>query len=608
MAYTTPEQQAWLAAQKAGNAKNPLDKQAMDPGLKMQADSLAFGQQAPLVDLRGKPGSGVGSTGAPAASATWAGSHPVGWDKPAPSFFEAAPAAPAASPAAPKAPQYTGSTTLSPSPALNPAQQASQYTTGAIPGIGTKPVSTTPQLGTASSGGLIQNVPYSGGVGTSGSPGASAIPSTPQIATQPQGGASSIPGMLTSTANAGSLAAPIQGVSGVQPISTATQGSSAQPPTFPTSTGSGVNGTAIDPNDSLRGQQFLPGATQNPYDQQAYNALMGVGGVNADNAYNQQAATALAGANLPTEFSPMVGESRDMIMERLKGLGGPDRTQLAQEAYDIFRQQSEPQYQQDLRGVGQKAAAWGRIGAGMTTNDLTGVLGQREQQQNLLKRSLINDAAGQTLADRLASLGATQSASGALEGQDFARQNAAANLSLNKAGQYGQLGQGQYQAELANTNLGLSRAQALQGMGQDEFGRQKTNYNQKAAERDYQNNLAQRALENRLRQQQQEQAQAEAEWQRQQAANSWAASIAAGQQTQYPGIQQPQGNSFASGQAAAAAAPTYTSYTGTAPSFYEPAIATQPDIFAGQGLGLQNNPYPLDPNNIFYGQRFGIQE
>jgi hypothetical protein len=473
-----------------------------------------------------------------------------------------------------------------------------------IPTVGTKPASTTPQLGTASSGGLINDVPYSGGA-PSFFEGTSSIPSAekytgkpiPTVGSQPQGGFTYNPAIGTQ--------------------STATPGS--YNPNSPTldpaiygslGSGSGVNGTAIDPNNSLRGQQYLPGATQNTYDDQARAALAAVQGVNSNNQYYQQAANALSGANMPTEFSAMTNESRDMIMNALRAAqSGPDRNQMAKESYDIWQTQTEPQYQQDLRGVGQKAAALGRVGAGMTTNDLTGVLGQRTTAQDLLKRSLINDANQQILQDRIDVADLMGRGSTTLENQDYNRQKSAADLAIQRGTGYNNIGQNVSSAEYNNASIGMDRAKTLADMGQTEFDRQGQNYNQTYSERAYQDQLARTAQQDRIAQQQAEQDAAQAEWDRQYKANQQAVTMAAGQQTQYPSISQPQGNSFASGQAAGAAAPTYTTggYTGGAPTFYEPSVAQPPDIFSGQGIGLQNNPYALDPNSIFTDAGLGLQ-
>jgi hypothetical protein len=557
----------------------------------------------------------------------------------------------------------------------NEKMAAPQFVNKQMPTVGPPPAMPSfsqpkptgaPQLGTASSGGLIQNVPYSGGTG--GSPGASQLPwgpngpadivdtmriPGPQIPTQPQG--SNLPGSRSDPwagvdltkfnaadfnpggkfYNPGSpppqdmsgLLKPQGGFTmpsgGMQLPTTATPGSNAQQPTYnaPTYGGSTSQGTQIDPANTLRTQQFLPGNTQNPYDAQAIAAMNAVQGGNVQNPYDTQAAGLYGGANMPTEFSPMVGESRDMIMERLRALSGPDRTQLAQEAYDIFRQQSEPGYQQDLRGVGQKAAALGRVGAGMTTNDLTGVMGQREQQQNLLKRSLINDAGQQTLQDRINTLNATMGGSSTLEGQDFGRQNAASQLAIQKAAGLSGMGQNQYNREYNNQNLGMDKARMLTDAGNEDWRRGQDNYNQNANERSYQDYLARTALQDRIKQQEMQQKQAEAEWQRNYDSNQQAAYIAAQQNTGYPNVSQPQGDSFAAGQQAGAGTPTYNTggYQGTAPTFNEPnplgfdplagmdTSAWGPDTGGNQFAGPNPYAYP-EPVSPFARQRFGLAE
>jgi len=412
-----------------------------------------------------------------------------------------------------------------------------------------------------------------------------------------------------------------------------------------------TGGSPIDPNNSLRGQQFLPGGTGTSYDQQARDALAGVQGGNINNAYDQQALArlnavqggnvqnqydtqatgALGQANVSGEFSPMVGETRDMVMARLRGLGGPDRTQLAREAFDIFQQQNEPRYQQELRGVGQKAGALGRIGAGLTTNELTDAWSQRNRDLDLMQRGLINDAAGQTVQDRISNLNATLGGSQALEGQDFNRQNTNAQLALQRAGMLGQFGQNQFGRERSNADLGMQQAGMLGQFGQnqfgreatnadiglnqagmygqfgrDEFGRGQANYQQNAQERAYQDYLARTALEDRVRQQQMEQQQAQQGWQNQFASNTLAAQIAANQQTGYPG-QQPMGSSFDAGLLGGAQSPASQSYGNPGPQLPPPSDPTS--IFSGNsGIGLQDprRRGNVDVPSLFGDERLGL--
>jgi hypothetical protein len=102
----------------------------------------------------------------------------------------------------------------------------------------------------------------------------------------------------------------------------------------------------------------------------------------------------------------------------------PDRGALAAQTFDQIRRQGEPAYEHALQGVGQKAAALGRLGAGMTTSELGDVASTRQKNLDFLSQQLATDAAGQTLQDRLATLGATAGYQGQLFGQGQAQQEA----------------------------------------------------------------------------------------------------------------------------------------------------------------------------------------
>jgi hypothetical protein len=85
----------------------------------------------------------------------------------------------------------------------------------------------------------------------------------------------------------------------------------------------------------------------------------------------------------------------------LQGLNGPDRGQIAADTFAQIQQRSQPGFEQALRGATQKAAAMGRRGAGMTTNELGDITALRERDLSLAGRDLSIDAAGRTLSDRL---------------------------------------------------------------------------------------------------------------------------------------------------------------------------------------------------------------
>lgn len=113
--------------------------------------------------------------------------------------------------------------------------------------------------------------------------------------------------------------------------------------------------------------------------------------------------------------------ARGMMLPALQSLQtAPDRSQLALDALKLFDDQTEAGYQQRLRGVGQQAAKLGRVGSGMTTSELNDVFVARERDRDAVKRGLANDAASQTLSDRLATLGAIGGVQGQLAGQDTA--------------------------------------------------------------------------------------------------------------------------------------------------------------------------------------------
>jgi len=96
------------------------------------------------------------------------------------------------------------------------------------------------------------------------------------------------------------------------------------------------------------------------------------------------------------------GRADEIAAARLEGLNDlPNRTQLALEAFDIYQRQSDPAYQQRLRGVTDLAAATGRIGSGVTTSNLGDVASERNRELGLLKENLANETAGLRLQDEM---------------------------------------------------------------------------------------------------------------------------------------------------------------------------------------------------------------
>jgi hypothetical protein len=187
---------------------------------------------------------------------------------------------------------------------------------------------------------------------------------------------------------------------------------------------------------------------------------------------------------------------RSMILERLQQADRPDRYGIAANAFELMRQRSDPAYDQALRKVGQKNAALGRLGSGMVTSELMDVTAQRERDLSFAQRDLALEAAGLSLQDELSRLGAAQDVYGQFSGSD--RADAGLKMDLRNEAR------GERQAKLA---YGLDRADLQRGIFGDmaglesqRFGQDVTGRNEYRAERDYQSQQAQQAIENAARQ------------------------------------------------------------------------------------------------------------
>jgi hypothetical protein len=145
----------------------------------------------------------------------------------------------------------------------------------------------------------------------------------------------------------------------------------------------------------------------------------------------------------------------------LAGLEGPDRAALAAQTLGLLEERTQPGFEMAQRQTGQRAAALGRLGSGMTTNDLTGVLQDRERMLDQSRRELATNAAGQTLNDRLAISGAQSS----IAGQRFGGETFNAGLADNAAGRA-------QQGAMFGANLQRGIAGDLYGMGRDAAGLQ----------------------------------------------------------------------------------------------------------------------------------------
>lgn len=185
--------------------------------------------------------------------------------------------------------------------------------------------------------------------------------------------------------------------------------------------------------------------------------------------------------------------ARALTMQGLEGaMGGPDRKALALDTMKLFDEQDAPRLEQDYRQVGQKAAALGRVGAGMTTNDLTDVFHQHDTARNQMQRSLAIDTAQQELSDRLNRLGAAQSVNGQFAGQDLSNagfQQGLRNESRNERDSLNQFNMNNLSANQGILNSIFGVQQGLHGQGLSDR-------NELRGERDFQNNMSQQGINN----------------------------------------------------------------------------------------------------------------
>jgi hypothetical protein len=354
----------------------------------------------------------------------------------------------------------------------------------------------------------------------------------------------------------------------------------------------------INPQDDLRNRQILPGHDPRlqQTQQQVNSAAQAVAAGPAANQYTQQggqvygqavgaaqtlpgysgsyggvtdgrqdAYTQAAGQRLGAigGGAPMGGYSvggpsaaaQQLTGQLTQGVGSlysaPNRGDLASQQYQLMQEQYQPRFEQDLRQVGQKASALGRIGAGMTTSDLGDVAQRKNEFFGQQARQLSMDAAQQEMADRLNRVGATQGALGTVGSQDQGwaglgldatgrgNSDSLQRASLERALAGDQFSMGQAlrgeEAQNRNFNLGLDDrnvqfgqdrtrllsglagqgmefgsnlySQGLQGMNSlaglegQQFGQGQANRNEYRGERGYQGQLEQQAMDDWIQQQ-----------------------------------------------------------------------------------------------------------
>lgn len=227
----------------------------------------------------------------------------------------------------------------------------------------------------------------------------------------------------------------------------------------------------------------LPRASQ--FGADAAASLNGIGGAPGVSFDGSKAAAEFDAAKDATggafNYDTSTNAARDMTLQRLSQMQAPDREALALKTYKALEDESAPAFAQTQRQIGQNAAALGRIGSGVTTNEIGDAFLARERSLGNQRSLLAAEAAGKTLQDGIDYTGAANGVFNSFAGAD----QSAKGLDLQRASVLTGVGQGQaglaqsdMQAQSANASnalqgqgLQLQRSSLLRGLGQDEWQR-----------------------------------------------------------------------------------------------------------------------------------------
>lgn len=128
---------------------------------------------------------------------------------------------------------------------------------------------------------------------------------------------------------------------------------------------------------------------------------------------------------IATQFNPADNPRLQAVQaaldEKLGGLEGPDRGQIAQDLFKSTMEQTADERARGIRQISEKAGALGRIGSGKVSTELGDLEERLQQQQTRALRELSAGAAGETLQDRLKALGGTADIESLLSGEGRAK-------------------------------------------------------------------------------------------------------------------------------------------------------------------------------------------
>jgi len=195
--------------------------------------------------------------------------------------------------------------------------------------------------------------------------------------------------------------------------------------------------------------------------------------------YRDRASRELSGLDSPTElweqgaYDPESQYSRfsPILTDYQRKRPQIDRIALSKQRLADFDTESAPGLEERYRGVGQRAATLGRIGSGMTTNDLTGLSATHDETDYSRATAFADEARGERgYKDSLGREGLASRITRWEAGQGSKRNKLQDILALYQAGQGGNM-EGFYSAQAdryGSQGASASNAmiQGLMGLGE----------------------------------------------------------------------------------------------------------------------------------------------
>lgn len=250
--------------------------------------------------------------------------------------------------------------------------------------------------------------------------------------------------------------------------------------------------TDFGPGNDLRGTQI------NPVDNERLSTLQGQTDMARRRLTDfQQPGFEGVDAGGTYQGGPEAQRARQLSAQNLESLNSsPNRADVARQRLSDFVGEQDIDYARRSQDVGRQAAALGRIGSGMTADDIVRL--GRDREGNIVReqRRLASESADQELGDRLDRLDATNRSGSTFRGEDL--DTAGFNQGL-RGERRGERSARQDYAQRGFENNRATFGDLASQEGQL-FGQGTSRRNELRGERDYQNQQARTSIDDRIRQ------------------------------------------------------------------------------------------------------------